>query len=222
MDIRFVYLIKNKINEKVYVGSTKNLEQRWRGHLSSLRIGKSFNMYLQEDWDKYGEENFEFIFIEEDTFGGFEREQYWMDLYTSYDRDKGYNISPTAGTTLGRRHREDSKKLMAESHTGKKLSDETRRKMSDAHKGKKKSPQHIKNAANARRGISNPRCQGSKQHFAKLNEDLVVQILTRIHNGELIFHIAKEYNVYPSTLYQIKRGKTWRHIKRPWDNEEAI
>jgi group I intron endonuclease len=54
-----VYQIRNLINNKVYIGSSKNIKSRRRDHLYYLRHGQH-NRYLQQDWNKYGENNFIF------------------------------------------------------------------------------------------------------------------------------------------------------------------
>lgn len=45
----------------MYVGQTIHFEVRKKTHLNSLRKGKHHSIKLQRAWDKYGEENFEFI-----------------------------------------------------------------------------------------------------------------------------------------------------------------
>ncbi|CAM3707623.1 hypothetical protein BSI_39410 [Bacillus inaquosorum KCTC 13429] len=61
--IRGIYKIVNKINIKVYIGSSVNIESRHQGHKRDLRNGKHHNYLLQKDWDKYGEKSFEFVTI---------------------------------------------------------------------------------------------------------------------------------------------------------------
>jgi hypothetical protein len=63
-----VYQIKNLINNKVYIGETTRGELRWKQHLRCLRGNYHENKLLQEDFDKYGEEAFEWTILKE--FGG--------------------------------------------------------------------------------------------------------------------------------------------------------
>lgn len=65
-----VYKITNLINNKFYIGSTKNLSSRYRTHLSSLTLNKSGCVILQNAVNKYGIENFKFevLFIGENYF----------------------------------------------------------------------------------------------------------------------------------------------------------
>ena len=59
-----IYGIKNKVNNKIYVGKTMmNFGDRWDCHKSQLRGGYHDNPHLQNSWNKYGEDNFEIIVI---------------------------------------------------------------------------------------------------------------------------------------------------------------
>lgn len=92
-----VYQIKNLVNNKIYIGSTKvSFKGRLKEHLSQLRRGIHSNLYIQEDWDQFGEDNFEFSIIEVLEDGGkiFDREQYYIDNTRCLDRQFGYNIDP--------------------------------------------------------------------------------------------------------------------------------
>jgi group I intron endonuclease len=90
-----IYVIKNKINSKVYVGSSKSVYYRWAGqHKPRLKKSKHENVHLQHAWDKYGENNFEFLILEEcEASALLAREEYWIEHYKSWDRKFGYNLS---------------------------------------------------------------------------------------------------------------------------------
>jgi hypothetical protein len=60
-----VYCIKNLINNKVYIGETIKGKLRWKKHLTDLRGNYHRNKLLQEDFDKYGEEAFEWTILKE-------------------------------------------------------------------------------------------------------------------------------------------------------------
>lgn len=59
-----VYYIECKVNKKKYVGSAQDLNGRKVEHFKTLRNNQN-NKLLQEDFNKYGEENFEFVIVEE-------------------------------------------------------------------------------------------------------------------------------------------------------------
>lgn len=54
------YQIQNTVSGKVYIGSSKNIEGRFRQHKTKLRSGKHQNKHLQSAWLKYGEQAFTF------------------------------------------------------------------------------------------------------------------------------------------------------------------
>ena len=56
-----VYYIKNKITDKIYIGSATNgIKKRWYQHKKLLKENKHSNKSLQLDWNLYGQENFVF------------------------------------------------------------------------------------------------------------------------------------------------------------------
>lgn len=60
-----VYCIYNSVNECEYIGSSSNLYNRMLKHRALLRHGKHPNWKLQEDWDKFGEDCFDYRIVEE-------------------------------------------------------------------------------------------------------------------------------------------------------------
>jgi len=60
-----IYQIKSKQNGKIYVGETLRGELRWKQHLYELRVSRHPNSLLQEDFDKFGEEAFEWEILQE-------------------------------------------------------------------------------------------------------------------------------------------------------------
>lgn len=106
-----IYMIKNKINNKMYIGKSKNIEYRfYNGHRKFLIKNNHANKHLQRSWNKYGEENFEFSIIEkckEDCLN--EREIYWINYYNSSNMEYGYN--KTLGGDGGTFNEEIRKKM---------------------------------------------------------------------------------------------------------------
>jgi group I intron endonuclease len=62
---RGIYKIINIINNKFYVGSAVNFTERKRKHWWMLRRGTHANKHLQAAWEKYGEQAFTFVIVEE-------------------------------------------------------------------------------------------------------------------------------------------------------------
>lgn len=105
-----IYLWTNVINNKHYVGQAHNFYNR----MMQYRHG-FYNKYMTKAINKYGVENFDITILEKDVpYDKLdEREQYWLDYYQSYKRDKGYNICQFASTTFGYKHTDEDKKKMS-------------------------------------------------------------------------------------------------------------
>ena len=86
----YIYIIKNYINEKVYIGQTKgSIEQRF---LSHIKNSKYFDNHLYLAMRKYGTDNFFIEPIEEVADEKLdEQEIYWIKYYNSYNN--GYNMT---------------------------------------------------------------------------------------------------------------------------------
>ena len=104
-----IYMHKNKINGKVYIGQTcQKPEYRWN-HGRKYADSPAFNAAIQ----KYGWDNFEHIILEDGLSQkeANEKEIYYINFYQSRDREHGYNLA------MGGDNRE--------------VHDETRQKISD-------------------------------------------------------------------------------------------
>lgn len=109
-----VYVIRNTVNGKVYVGSTKNFGRRFYAHRSELSKNKHHSQKLQRAWLKYGEGSFVF---EKVIVCGIknllEYEQAVIGFYSSCSN--GYNILPKAGSREGHKHSQRSLSLLRKS-----------------------------------------------------------------------------------------------------------
>lgn len=98
-----VYSIKNKINNKYYIGSSKDVVKRIKTHKQHLLKGCHNSRVLQKEYDMYGEEGFNFDIIEivkeEELLTAYEK--YYIYKYNAIVKYKGYNeIFPTSNHKL--------------------------------------------------------------------------------------------------------------------------
>jgi hypothetical protein len=93
-----VYQIKNTINNKVFIGSTKNLKTL-NGVKFTLETGTSYNKELQKEWNEYGKNAFiieELERLKEDQQPSNlkndlkELEEKWLEKLQPYG-ERGYN-----------------------------------------------------------------------------------------------------------------------------------
>lgn len=88
-----IYAIQNKVNGKIYIGSSKNIARRLKQHYQLLTRNKHHSYKLQADWNKYGEDAFEVFVVEEilDRELLEQIEQNYLDNYKACS--KGYNVA---------------------------------------------------------------------------------------------------------------------------------
>ena len=132
-----VYIIRNTISGKCYVGSAANVESRWYTHRKRLRGGYHHNPHLQASWKAYGEEAFEWTVVEECEISNLLAvEQHWIDKLQATDNRFGYNIALIAGAPMrGRKQDESTIEKRRLSRAGYRHSEETKAKIAAAHVG---------------------------------------------------------------------------------------
>jgi group I intron endonuclease len=95
-----IYKIVNKVNGKYYVGSSKDINGRWKNHVSSCSRNCHKNPHLQNTWNKHGIDNFEFIVIEKrDESQLLIVEQKYLDK-AKLEKNECYNMSFVAGRNV--------------------------------------------------------------------------------------------------------------------------
>lgn len=154
-----IYIIKNIVTNKVYIGSSTNISVRISSHKNSLKRNKHVNFHLQSSYNKYGIENFLYEIIEYcNEIWLLKKEEYYIKFFKSNDKNFGYNIEEFY---KGRkRHSEESKLKISLGNKGKrkgfipsqkaidsftafvklKKSDQHKENIRQAHLGKKRKP----------------------------------------------------------------------------------
>jgi len=149
-----IYCIRNILTDKRYVGQSIEIEVRLSAHSSSLRKGSHYNSHLQRSWNKYGEDCFEAVILENAPREMLDfKEDYWITHFNSINPKYGYNRktggangSPTAEarkrasiSLMGHSVSEETRIKIgrnSERRKGWKHTEEAKRKISEAHKGK--------------------------------------------------------------------------------------
>jgi group I intron endonuclease len=128
-----IYIITNAINNSCYIGSAINIKQRWALHKSDLKLNKHHSQHLQNAYNKYKPDNFEYSILiycsKEDLLF---YEQRAINTYKP-----AYNICKVAGSQLGRKHTEETKAKIATATLGRVCSKEAKIKLSAAQLGNK-------------------------------------------------------------------------------------
>ncbi len=135
-----VYAIVSLCSQRVYVGSSVNINRRWIEHRSRLRGGSHRNPKLQIEWARYGEPFFAFVVLERtpsEYAPRIAREQWWIDSTPDM-----LNISTQAGSGP---------------KPGHKMTPAQVEKMRAAMKGRPKSAAHRAHLSAARKGLKVPK-----------------------------------------------------------------
>lgn len=139
-----IYQIRNMVTGRVYIGSSLNIEKRWKNHIYRLRNNSHDNRYLQNSWNKHSASNFEFSVLEhvEDREKLIMVEQKHLDTV-----NKKYNINTIAGRPPSRegvsfsleQREEISRRVSGKNNPfyGKEHTKESKEKMSENSKGEK-------------------------------------------------------------------------------------
>lgn len=229
-----VYVIRNRIDGKSYVGSAVSLRKRWRDHKDSLegRHGRP-NPRLRNAWRKYGAGAFSFapiIYCAVDDLLLYE--QLAMDAL-----QPEYNIRKIAESNIGLKWSAEVRERMGAPKRGVKrgpLSEELRAKLSAAHKGKRLSAGHRAKISEVQRGTT--RGPPSKETRAKIAEsnrgrkksletririsackggladEQVREIRRRVRSGERTVAVAKDFGLHPTTVSKIKTGARYSWV----------
>jgi predicted GIY-YIG superfamily endonuclease len=187
-----VYSITNKIDGKRYIGSSINLKKRINKHKLDLNKNKHCSLHLQNSWNKYGSQNFEFEILEfvekekEDEL--IKREQFFIDTYKSNEHLFGYNIRKFASSNLKIEVSEKTRQKLREANTGKKHSDETKQKISVANKGKTSPFFDKKHSEESREKISKNHANFSGENnpnFGKHFNEEIREKISESHKGKV-------------------------------------
>ena len=83
-----IYIIKNDINNKVYIGQSVDPKERFKAHCQK----KDKDIYFDKIIHKYGKEHFWYEILEAQIENYNKREQYWIKYYNCIIPN-GYNVS---------------------------------------------------------------------------------------------------------------------------------
>jgi group I intron endonuclease len=199
-----IYKITNTINGKCYIGSAVDLDRRKKEHFRGHRTNK----VLKQAMKKYGKENFTFEVLEECTTREMlSLEQLNIDLHRVVKGwNQLYNIAPTAGSQLGTKRSEETRKKISEVQKGKKHSEESKKLMSEVKKGKQHTEEAKKLMSDAKKGkyVGNKNPMYGKQHTEETKQLMSSQRKEK--------YVGDNNPRYDSTIYtfQHKSGKTFQ------------
>ena len=93
-----VYAICNTATDDFYIGKSKDIAARWKGHTSQLSRGIHPNLQMQNDWNQYGDETFTLEIIEEVEISDLHRTLAMREVYWIRNLNPTYNGKRTSET----------------------------------------------------------------------------------------------------------------------------
>lgn len=202
---KYVYKIENKINKKIYIGQTNNLDRRMQEHKHDERNNHPIHNAIK----KYGWENFEVSVLYYGVDYN-EKEKEYIKLYKSNKKEYGYNITAGGQDSSG------------ENNPRSKLSQSEVYQIISDLKGKdsikciaKKYNTTVKTIRNINAGISWRigllQYPIRKRKLKILNNEEVKEIISLLRDtNNSIEEIADMFNVKPYVILNINKGDTYR------------
>lgn len=213
-----VYKHENLINKKVYIGITCNIEKRFAGKGRNYKQKNKDGKYTQPAFanalNKYGWDNFSHEILEENLTleQAWEKEIYYIALYDSTNKEKGYNIDK--GGNGGWRMTEEGKRKIGEKNKiysqkrdisgknnpmyGKILTEKERWNRGKAMRGKKMSEEQKKKISESNKKFYQTHehhCKGT--HKTEEQKEHMRELMTgRVFTDEHRINVGKAHSKY--------------------------
>jgi hypothetical protein len=148
-----------------------------------------------------------------------EKEKEFISIYKRViDGGTLCNITLGGDGCLGGSMSQEGRRAISYSNRTRKESEETKAKKSKARIEYCNNNPDKKCSEKQRKTVSD-RQRGSNNVFAKLTDDDVLRILMMKDEGKKVSEIKAIFAVSQVTVYEILKGKTWKHIDRTWKKQ---
>lgn len=229
-----IYLIRNKINNKIYIGQSTDIYRRWMEHKRSgqpnkykIKSLRDANTPIHLAMQKYGIENFEISLLEKCNRTELDdKEKYWIHILNSNNKDIGYNVG-TGG--------QENFALKGEHHSQAKLKQNNVDKIINLLKTTNIDFGELAQQFNVSRSTiclintgktwhndqlkypirtTNSGSKGSKNPRAKFTEEQVMELRQMYSEGKTLKDIPQKYKDIASdnAILAIFYGKTYQHL----------
>lgn len=240
-----IYEIRCTVNNRVYIGQSRQMTTRISKHKRLLRNGLHENQALQNAWNKYREENFMFSKLEhyDRTLSNIDdilniKEKEYIRLYESNKKPFGYNH-----TDGGQAFKMNEDVIRRGEQISDVLTEQDVLDIRQYIEYDGYSPSelaiiygvHIQTIHYIRRGEHWSYLTGGKRvgkeflynrgtdnSHAKLIDDDVEEIVMLLEMGVPMPQIANQFVVSRDTIWDIRNGESWKHITGGKVNKKNI
>lgn len=202
---KYVYKIENKINKKIYIGQTNNLDRRMQEHKHDERNNHPIHNAIK----KYGWENFEVSVLYYGVNYN-EKEKEYIKLYKSNRKEYGYNITAGGQDSSGENNPQSK---LSQSEVYQIISDLKGNNSIECIAKKYRTT--VKTIRNINAGISwrigSLQYPIRKRKLKILNNEEVKEIISLLKDANnSIEEIADMFNIKPYIVLNINKGNTYR------------
>jgi len=212
----FIYMIHCSVNNKVYIGQTVNLKERWMKHIRCAKLPKGHvdKQIIHYGMMKHDINNFNFYLIEQVVTQeeANTQEIYWISYFCAMNRKRGYNrteggLGPTGFTPWNKDKKIDLIDRLTKDHIS----------IVAAQLGITTMAIH---ARLTRRHLTytapqSPSCfkSGEAHIRAKLTKDNVLEIVKLYNTTNMTQQeLGTKFNIKRETVSGILRGINWSNI----------
>lgn len=235
-----IYKITNTINQKIYIGQSCRLHERWLEHLRAGQPEKyksknerDNNSSIHKAMQKYGIENFTFEILEYCDKNLLDlKEQEWIQYYNSNIKEIGYNLTKSGQKNFvlkGENHGQAkfTQKEIDEIITLLKQNILSYNEISKKYNISKPMLSNINLGKNWKKDSEKYPLRktsyaviGNNHTNAVLNDKLVIEIRNKYSEGMSIKQILLEYRyINENTIKACLWGRTWKHLPI-WNKKE--
>lgn len=214
-----IYRIVDLPSGRFYVGSATSIAQRWKQHCYRLARGIHPNPILQAIWKVDSKRLIVAVLLEMPSASRSElllAEQRELDASGVGSNPQCMNVLAVAGSPIGRKRSEETKRRMAEAQRGKRASDATRAKQRAAKLGRKLAPDHVAKCVPKLREGNRLRWERDRgKPFWKkrsLSADQVRQFVELRAQGWKLHDLRRRFGIGFGTAQRLAAGETYKEL----------
>ena len=229
-----IYLIRNDVNRKIYIGQSTSIKRRIAEHLRSAQPEKyckkserDSQTPIHQAMQKYGIENFSIMILEScDQSQLNEKEKYWIKHFDSNNLDIGYNLTDGGQNNFALKGEKHSQAKLSQSQVNEivallKTTDMSFPEIAQKFSISTSSVCMINTGKTWNNTdclypirITNSGSKGSKNHQSHFTEDEVIKIRELYSKGITYKNLPDELKdkASESAVRAIQYGKTYKHL----------
>ena len=193
LSIGVIYQIKCMINNRIYIGQTKNFDKRIYEHKWELQNNRHYNKRLQQDYNLYGSDNFQFTILHKNINQSdlLLYETNYINQYGGIESDMLYNEEDKFHfTNLVRQN-------MSKNRKGKLCGKDNG--MYGVCRYGEENPMYGKHHSEKTKQIISEKSKIGKKYY-KYTPELVDELRIKRKNGYMLKDLEAEYGIAVSTL----------------------